>query len=197
MRPDTLVRQLDAAARSLPQEAVALGRLCEASGGAARGSALVMLSVACVLPLPGVGTVLGLALLALCAGLWRGDATLALPLRAQAWTVPHAAAQRLLAWQSRLYRWAARWSRPRWRHLARLPARSPLALVAASMAGLIVLPIPFGNVLPAASLAVLGLGLVCRDGVVVAFSLLLAALAWGLAVGLVWLTWAAAALHWP
>lgn len=186
-----LVRQLDDAARGLPAEAVALGRLCEACGGAARGSAMVMLSLACVLPLPGVGTVLGLALLAVCAGLWRGDAALALPQRAQAWTVPHGAAVRLLGWQARLYRWAGRWSRPRWRRLARLPARSPLALVAASMAGLIVLPIPFGNVLPAASLAVLGLGLVCRDGVVVACSLLLAALAWALAGGVLWASWAA------
>jgi hypothetical protein len=66
-----------------------------------------------------------------------------------------------------------------------------LAPMLALMAVLIILPIPLGNVLPALSVVLLGLGLAFRDGLAVLLSLLAAllALAYALAFGfgLYWL----------
>jgi hypothetical protein len=45
------------------------------------------------------------------------------------------------------------------------------------MALIVVMPIPFGNVLPALALMLIGLGLVFRDGVAVVLGLAMAALA--------------------
>ena len=53
----------------------------------------------------------------------------------------------------------------------------------ALMALLIFLPIPFGNVLPALALSILGVGLMFRDGAVVLLALVVASLAL-LAMGL-------------
>jgi hypothetical protein len=46
------------------------------------------------------------------------------------------------------------------------------------------MPIPFGNVLPAVALMLIGLGLVFRDGVAVVLGLLISALAMVATVGL-------------
>jgi hypothetical protein len=51
------------------------------------------------------------------------------------------------------------------------------------MAFIIVLPIPFGNVLPALALVLIGLGLVFRDGVAVVAGLVGAGLAFAVTVG--------------
>ena len=52
-----------------------------------------------------------------------------------------------------------------------------LAPLVALMALLIFLPIPFGNVLPALALALLGVGLMFRDGLLMLAGLAVAALA--------------------
>jgi hypothetical protein len=81
----------------------------------------------------------------------------------------------------RLEQLSSRWCRPRLQRLALLPARSwqaaAVAALVATMGVLIFLPIPLGNVLPAASVTCLGLGLSRRDGVAALWSAGLAALA--------------------
>ena len=85
-------------------------------------------------------------------------------------------------------------SRPRLSTLASAGAQRWLAVGVALMAVVIILPIPFGNVLPALALMLLGLGLVFSDGLAVLLAaatgagallytatLGLAAWAWGMA----------------
>ena len=58
------------------------------------------------------------------------------------------------------------------------------------MALIVVMPIPFGNVLPALALMLIALGLVFRDGVAVILGLAVAALALAVTAGLLLTAWA-------
>ena len=178
-----LHERLRAASTSLEGERVAIATLAEAHGPAAQGTLLVLLAVPCMLPVPGSGTVLGLGLLALAWAMWHGRETL-LPARVAAFEMPRGTAQRTLGLMARFYAAAGRFSRERWAAVAHARRRSWLAAVVALMAFLIVLPIPFGNVLPALSLVLFGIGLAFRDGLAVLAGGAMALLALAFAVGL-------------
>lgn len=195
----SLAERLDAAAAALSGEQVPVQALAQAHGPvvgasqAALGSLLVLLALPCLLPVAGVGTVLGLGLVALSWALWRGDAAASLPPRVAGWPLPRATAQRLLRALARLYRLAERWSREgRWLRPAGLAGERPhgwLGAKAGLMALLIVLPIPLGNLLPALSLLLLGLGLALRDGLAVLLSTTVAGAALAFTGALGWLGW--------
>ena len=182
--------RLREAADALTGEPVALSHLAAVHGPAARGTLLVLLSVPCVLPVPGVGNVLGIGLLLLALAMWRGQACHQLPARVAGWRLSAHWAQRVLGLLSGFYRLAARWSRERLPHL--VDGHQPwLAPKVGLMGALIFLPIPFGNVLPALALSLLGLGLVFRDGLAVLLALLAGGAAVAYTAGLGVLAW-----HW-
>jgi hypothetical protein len=145
----------------------------------------------CLLPVAGVGTLLGLGLVAVALALWRGHEPVGLPPRVAAMALPRDGAQRVLGLIAHFYAFASRCSRARLTHLVRTGRCRWTAASVGAMAVLIVLPIPFGNVLPALALTAFGLGMVFRDGAAVllgaVFSVL--ALAFTAALGL-------AAWHW-
>lgn len=187
---DHLHQRLRDAADALTGEPVALSHLADVHGSAARGTLLVLLSVPCVLPVPGVGNVLGLGLVLMALAMWRGQASHELPSRVAGWQMPSHWAQRVLGLLARFYSLASRLSRERWLHLVDGP-QGWLAPKVALMGALIFLPIPFGNVLPALALSLLGLGLVFRDGLAVMASFLAGGLAVAYTAGLGMLAW-----HW-
>lgn len=173
-----LHERLRAAAAELQSDRVSLAEMAAAHGPAAQGTLLVLMAVPCLLPVAGVGTLLGLGLVAVALAMWRGHELVCLPPRVAGMALPRQGAQRVLGLMAGFYDFASRWSRERLTHLVRTGSCRWLATGVGAMAVLIVLPIPFGNVLPALALSLLGLGLVFRDGLAV----LLAMLAGGAAV---------------
>ena len=175
---DSLADRLHAAANGLTGERVALRQIADAHGHAAQGTMLIMMSVPCMLPIPGVGTVLGTGLLALALTLWSTQGTLQLPARVARFDMPCGMARRVLKHLARLYALAGRHARERWPTLAtqRLHRAWQIPKVLL-MAVIIILPLPLGNVLPALALALLGVGLAFRDGLAVLASVGMAALA--------------------
>ena len=185
---DTLHQRLRSAADALTGEPVALSHLADVHGSAARGTLLVLLSVPCVLPVPGVGNVLGFGLVLMALAMWRGQACHALPARVAGWQMPAQWAQRVLGLLARFYALAGRLMRERLLHLVDGPQRW-LAPKVGLMGALIFLPIPFGNVLPALALSLLGLGLVFRDGLAVLLAMLAGGAAVAYTAGLGVLAW--------
>lgn len=181
--------RLRRAAVRLRHERVEIQHLLEAHGPGGHGTLLMLLAAPCVLPVPGVGTVLGLGIAALAWAMWRGQTEAALPSRVGRVSMPRLWARRVLALLARIHGAAGQLARPRWTGVAARGLRSWIPAVVALMALLIVLPIPFGNVLPSLALLLLGVGLVFLDGLFV----LLAAAAAGLAtlfpVGLAFVAW--------
>ncbi|WP_346825042.1 exopolysaccharide biosynthesis protein (plasmid) [Ralstonia solanacearum] len=84
---------------------------------------------------------------------------------------------------------AGRHTRFRLSHLADPNWQSAIALVVGLMALIVVLPIPFGNLLPVLALMLIGLGLVFRDGVAVILGLMGAGLASFIIAGLMLMAW--------
>lgn len=184
-----IVQRLREAAAALREERVSMRAMAQAHGPDAHGTWLLLMAMPCLLPVPGVGMVLGMGLLALAAAMWRGHCATGLPQRVAELQLPRHWAQRVLGLLAQSYDLAGRHARPRLSHLACTGRRSPIAAVVGLMALLIVLPIPLGNVLPALALLLIGLGLVFRDGVAVVFGLAVSALALCASTGLVLMAW--------
>ena len=172
-----VVQRLRDAAAAMQQERVSMHAMAQAHGPEAHGTLLLLMAMPCLLPVPGVGTVLGLGIAALAVAMWRGHCAPCLPQRVAELELPRHWAQRVLGLLASAYAMAGRHARPRLSHLAIAGRRSAIALVVGLMAFLIVMPIPFGNVLPALALMLVGLGLVFRDGVAVVLGLAAAGLA--------------------
>jgi hypothetical protein len=180
-------QRLRDAAHVLRAQRIDLQSLADAQGLAATHTLLVLLGALCLSPVPGVGTVLGLAVVALAAAMWRGHALAALPSRLAGFELSHRAARRVLRALVRVQALAERSARPRWRMAAVLLGERGAAGVIAVAGALIALPIPFGNLLPAAAVVCFGIALPRADGLLATLGCLLAlaGLAWplGLAAG--------------
>lgn len=165
-------QRLREAAARLNAEAVSLAELARLQGSAGLGSLLLVLAAPCVLPVPGVGNVMGLALMMLAVPIWRGDPVGALPARVAAFQMPARWARRALLMMAWLYERAARFARGQ-HGLGSLTQAGPrpwMAALVALMGALIFLPLPLGNVLPALCMAMLGLGLALRDGLLLLYA---------------------------
>lgn len=163
--------------------------LAHAHGTAAHGTLLLLMARPCLLPVPGVGTVLGFGMAALSAAMWQGHASACLPRRVAQLEISRHWAQRVLGVQVYAYDIAGRFAKARLSHLASAGRRSLTAAAIGLMAFIVILPIPFGNVLPALAMMLIGLGLVFRDGVVAVLGLITAVLAFFVTAGLVLMAW--------
>ncbi len=184
-----IVQRLREAAAALPEERVSMQTLAHAHGGAAHGTLLLLMAAPCILPVPGVGTVLGFGMAALAAAMWRGHSSTCLPRRVAELELSRHWAQRVLGMLASAYAMAGRLARARLIHLASAGKRSGTAAVIGLMALIVMLPIPFGNLLPSLALMLIGLGLVFRDGLAVVAGLATAGFALLATVGLMLLVW--------
>ncbi|MBC7942094.1 MAG: exopolysaccharide biosynthesis protein [Chitinophagaceae bacterium] len=184
-----IVQRLRDAAAALPGERVSMQTMAQAHGPEAHGTLLLLMAAPCLLPVPGVGTVLGLGMAALAAAMWRGHSSVCLPRRVAELELSRHWARRVLGLLASAYAMAGRYSRARLSHLASAGRRSWTAAAVGLMAVIVVLPIPFGNVLPALAIMLIGLGLVFRDGAAVLLGLTTAGAALFVTAGLVLMAW--------
>jgi len=176
-------------------DSISVSELLRLHGRATWPALVLVLAVLCTLPLAGIGTALSLLLLALAVRAPRPGGRMfdtsgaALPRRVLDFSLGKIWSGRCLRLFAALYdhasvllsrRWVA------WRH----PRTFALWRVwLAVMALLILLPLPFGNVLPGASLVLLGLGWIYKDGVALLMSMITGLLALSycaLSVGVLW-----------
>lgn len=188
MTPPIVQRLRDAAA-AIQDERVSMRSIAHAHGPEAHGTLLLLLAMPCLLPVPGVGTVLGFGMVALAVAMWRGQDEPCVPQRVANLELPHHWAKRVLEGLASAYEMAGRHARARLSHLAGPTWRSALAAAVGSMAIIVVLPIPFGNLLPALALMLIGLGLVFRDGIAVILGLLMSGVALVATTGLLLMAW--------
>ncbi|UWQ22418.1 exopolysaccharide biosynthesis protein [Jannaschia sp. W003] len=176
--PDPSHPRLDAvldrlAARNGAGAAVSLRDVLEESGSRAHGLAILVLALpeALPLPIPSAGAVLGVPLLLVSAHLLIHGERMRLPAAVTARRVPGPALDALARFAGPAIRRAERLTRPR---LPSMVRRERLVGLAATLMSLVLfLPIPFVNLPPAIVLAILGWGLVQRDGLFVATGLAL------------------------
>lgn len=173
-------------------EPLSLEQLLAMHGQATMGVLLILLALITTVPVAGAGMLFSLGILAWAWRWARQQDAPALP-RLRALKLHPQAAYRVLRSLAWIYSFAQRWSRPRWHGLQSPQLRWPWAVWVALMALIIFLPIPFGNVFPAVSLLLFGLGLLTRDGLMLLASLVLGLAGLGVLVaagGWLW-TWLA------
>lgn len=185
-----LSQSMREAADLLRGKRATLGELAGAFGSSAQGALLLVLALPCILPMPpGVGTVLGAAMVAaaLRMAVWGSTG---LPDRVARFALKEGLGATILdrgsSWVERVERRLVR--RHEW--LLAPAAERAVGVAALAMAVVIFLPIPFGNHIPALAVAVMALGLIARDGLAVAAGLAIVALALvataGLAAAGIW-----------
>jgi hypothetical protein len=178
-RISTVLRELCADAEGR----TTIGEIVERFGRRAFGALLFVFSTPNLLPLPpGSSTVLGAPLVLLAPQVAMGVRSPWLPPFVHRHVVSGAdlsrAFGRLLPWVERI----ERVSRPRLAFLFGPVGDRVIGVVCTLLALVLVLPIPFGNLLPAAAVAVLAFALVQRDGVLALVGHLLALASLGVLV---------------
>ena len=168
---------LQALADRTDHDLVSIQDLLHALGDRALGALIFLFAFPNVLPLPpGTSFVLGAPLVFLV-----GQLMLALPPR-----LPHFIGKRSMARQdfaalvARIVPWLVRAEkllRPRLQVLTSEVMERVIGAVCLLLAILLVLPIPFGNMLPALAISCMALGLLERDGLWVLIGLLVSAVA--------------------
>jgi hypothetical protein len=155
---------------------LSVDELMEAFGGRAMGALLLVFGLACTLPLPPGGTtIFGAPLLLLAPQLMLGARAPWLPAKLRSRTISTETLRnglpKALPWLERV----EAISRPRLGFFFSGLGQRLIGLVCTLLALVLILPIPLGNLLPAAAVTVLSLSLVQRDG-------LLAVLGYAMAV---------------
>ena len=168
---------------------VSISELMDRFGGRAMGALLLVFGLACTLPLPPGGTtIFGAPLGLLAPQLALGARAPWLPARLRARTIATADLRNGLPPVLRLLERVEAVSRPRLLFLFGPLGERAIGLVCTVLALVLILPIPLGNILPAASVSLLSLALVQRDGVLALLGYGLAGLSGGvlvLAAGLI------------
>lgn len=160
----SIVERLNAAAEELRSENTNLQFLVDAHRPQVQETLLVLLGTLCLVPLPGVGVVVGVALCTMALMTWRGAREMRLPARFAEFGLSRTLALRVLRLLARFHDLAARTHRPRMQALVDRFSSRIMAAAVALMGALIALPIPLGNLLPGLALVFAGLGMLRRDG---------------------------------
>ena len=144
---------------------VTLAELVERFDNRAFGAVLFLFAVACALPLPpGSSTILGAPLVLLAPQVAMGSRTPWLPRGVRDRTLDAATLRHVSVRLAGLLERVERVSRPRLKFLFGEVGGRMIGVVCTLLALVLILPIPLGNVLPAAAVAAFSLALVLRDG---------------------------------
>jgi hypothetical protein len=152
-----------------------VGQLLRLHGEASAAVLLLLVSLLSLTPLLGVSL-----LILLIAPRWhRPDLAVPIPARLAALPLGEIWSSRLQALLAFVQRLAKRWLRPRWILLLAPATHQAWGCWIGAMGLLLLLPLPFANVFPASSLALLSLAWVARDGLALAVSAALGAVGLG------------------
>lgn len=163
--PSTLLRTL----ASDPRSEVSVADILAILGDRALAVAMLMFALPILAPLPpGSNFVLGLPLLAITAQLMLGRSTLWLPKVIGRKRMRLESSRKYLHKAADGLAWAERYIKPRHGWFCTPRADRLVGAACFALAILLFLPIPFASILPALALSIFALGLVKRDGVLIA-----------------------------
>lgn len=163
---------------------ITVADLLRAAGDRAFGALLFVFAVPNVLPAPpGTSVLLGIPLILLSAQLACGRAAPWLPRVLARRSVDRAVFARVMTHVLPRLRKAERVLRPRWTLLTSRAAERCIGAAAFVLAVVIFLPVPLGNVLPAAAICAMALGILEHDGIGVTLGVVLGAVSGLLVAG--------------
>lgn len=145
---------------------ISLGDLAEALNNRSFGAFLVVFALPNLIPLPpGATLILGLPLLFITWQILIGRENIWLPKRIANYSFERSTFATMVTKMGPWLKWSETWVRPRRWPLQSKRAEQLFGVFALFVAIIVVVPIPFGNWLPAFSLAVMGVAHIERDGI--------------------------------
>ncbi len=150
---------------------IALGDLLDLLGDRAFGALLLILSIPNILPVPGLSTATGLPMILIGLQMAAGRDRPWLPRRLAGATIDRAAFLAVVQRARPHVRRIERHLRPRLPALVTPASERWLGLAVMVLAGVLALPIVFGNQPPAFAIALIALGLIEKDGALAAAGL--------------------------
>lgn len=163
-----------------------VGGLLQAFGARAPGVLLMLLGVLLIIPKAGlpVGFVVAAGIALVAVQMLMGKIGFHVPEKIASRTLPPKAARRLLLFSFRRFRWLERHLKPRMSRFTDASMKPLLAVVMLLLAAVIVLPIPFADMLPGVAILLIGAGLVLGDGMAIIVGLGASVLGVGVMLGL-------------
>lgn len=176
-------------AANFTEERVRVRDITESLGHRSFGFILLIFAMPNSIPImgiPGVSTVIGIPMLLVAVQMALGYQRVYLPSWVADRSVATASFQSFIVKAAPWLQRIERLMRPRLSFLAHANAERWLGAFCAGLAFLLILPIPFGNLLPALGVLFIALGLIESDGICVLVGLALGVASWVVLSGLAW-----------
>jgi hypothetical protein len=159
-----------------PETHIPFGEVVAAAGSRVHGIALFLfvLPETLPLPLPSASGILGIPLLIISAHLAVFGEAARLPQRVLDLKIPRKVFEAISKYVGPVLEWLEKLSRPRWAFFVR--EERPMGILCLYLSLILFLPLPLMNAPPAICLAAVALGIIHRDGVLIAIGLAGAAL---------------------
>lgn len=154
-------------------DVITVGDLTRLLGDRAYGMLLLLLALPNIIPLPGLSTAVGVPMIVLGAQLALGWPAPRLPRRLADVAFSRETLLAVLAKAKPYVEWVERRIRPRLSLFAEGPGERLAGVAVMILAAVLALPIVFGNLPPAAAIALIALGLIENDGAAVLAGLVL------------------------
>lgn len=151
---------------------IEIGTIVDALQGRSFG-ALMMLFALPNAAIPGISFILGAPVLLFALQLGAGRRQVWLPHFMRRKAISSNLFQAIVARVEKFLLWIEKWTKPRWMWLFSEPGERVLGLYIAVVTAFLMLPVPFGNALPALGIAFMSVGLIEKDGKAAAFGALL------------------------
>jgi hypothetical protein len=175
---------LEEYAASLGQDQVSIGDIADLLGSRSLGGLLLVfaLPVALPIPMPGISAVFGIILVLLSVQLALGLQHVWLPGILHRQCIPADRFKRIVGAVVPVLRRMEKAVWPRWTFLHQKWIKIPVGLICILLSLVVMLPIPFGNVVPSFAIALFALALIQQDGVALAIGFLTTVFALALTV---------------
>jgi len=170
-----------------PGERIVLGDLIELLGDRAFGAMLLIFALPNMVPvpLPGLSTVLGAPMVLFAAQLMLGHPKPWLPARLSKLSIARETFVTMAGASRGYLERVERFLKPRWLVLTDGRGERMLGAVCLLLSLILILPIPFGNMLPAFAVALIAVGILEKDGICVTIGLAVATFSVSVVIGVV------------
>jgi len=170
----TLIETLEALSQSAPEEGLSLGALRDGLNQSAFGAMLIVLALPVSIPfLYGIPQIVSVPMMALAGQMVLGHKEPWLPQKMAERNMSKSGLQQISGGARKWFGWVERLARPRLKFLASKPAERLIGLLLMIFCASIMVPLPLTNTVPGIAVAIVGFGLLAKDGLLIIPGLIL------------------------
>ena len=170
----TLIETLETMTEAAPEEGLSLGQIRDGLNQSAFGALLIVLALPVSIPfLYGVPQIVSVPMIALAFQMMTGRKEPWLPKKMANRMMSKSALKQISGGARKWFGWVERLARPRLSFLASKPAERLIGLLLIVFCASILVPLPLTNTVPGIAVAVVGFGLLAKDGLLIIPGLML------------------------